>query len=180
MFSIGDFMEAGRVSPRRAGEVMLKEVPAIHVAELTATAASYGPEDISPVIQPLFPELFRRLEAAGVRPAGPELAWYEPVPGRSGAVGVHAAVPVTVGPRPGQDFAVISLPRVGCAATIVHHGSMDEVIRSLWTVAGWIEDNGYRLAGYHREVYLDYQLARAHQGVTELQLPVVSVRGILA
>lgn len=45
-------------------DVVLKSVPSVRVAELTATAASYEPEDISPVIGPLYDELFRRLEAA--------------------------------------------------------------------------------------------------------------------
>jgi effector-binding domain-containing protein len=155
-------------------EVTLKEVPAARVAELAAVAASYGPEDIGPVIQRLYPELFRRLEVAGVRQAGPELAYYEPVPGGRGAVTVHAAVPVTASPGPGGSYTITSLPRIACAATILHHGSMDEITHSLWAVAGWIVDNGYRLAGYHREVYLDYQPARARQGVTELQLPVAN------
>jgi effector-binding domain-containing protein len=39
-------------------------------------------------------------------------------------------------------------------------------------VAQWIEDNGYRPAGYAREVYLDYDPEKAEEGVTELQLPV--------
>ena len=39
--------------PMNSEEVVLKELPAMRVARLTATAASYGPEDISPVIQPL-------------------------------------------------------------------------------------------------------------------------------
>ena len=50
--------------------VVLKEVAPVRVAELTATAASYGQEDVGPVIRPLYPELHRRLAAAGVTPAG--------------------------------------------------------------------------------------------------------------
>jgi DNA-binding transcriptional MerR regulator len=68
--------------PMSSEDVLLKEFPAIRVAALAATAASYGPEDISPVIQPLYPELFRRLEAAGVQPVGLEMACYEPAPGK--------------------------------------------------------------------------------------------------
>ncbi len=123
-----------RAHPRSIS-VTIKALPAIQIAELTATAASYSPQDISRVIQPLYPELFGRLGAAGVRPAGSELAWYEPVPGRSGAVRVHAAVPVAADLDPRRDFAVLSLPPVACAATILHHGSMDEVIGTLWTAA---------------------------------------------
>jgi len=40
-------------------------------------------------------------------------------------------------------------------------------------LASWIEDHGYRMTGYHREVYLDYCPDRAGEGGTELRLPVV-------
>lgn len=160
--------------PTNSEDVVLKELPAIRVAGLAATAASYGPEDISPVLQPLYPELFRRLEAAGVQPAGPEMACYEPAPGRSGAVTVQAAIPVTARPQPGYEFTIVDLPPIGRAAAIVHRGPMEDVTRSLWTVAGWIEDHEYHLTGYHREIYLDYHPAEADQGVTELQLPIAS------
>jgi DNA-binding transcriptional MerR regulator len=155
-------------------DVVLKEVASIRIAELAASAAGYGPEHISPVIGPLYPELMRRLEAANVTPTGPAIAYYEPDPGESGdAVTVHAGMPVSAGPDPRYDFTVVDLPPIPTAATIIHHGSMDDVMQSLQTLARWIEDNGYRPVGYHREVYLDYYPEKADQGVTELQVAVV-------
>jgi len=154
-------------------DVVLKQVPAIRVAELSATAAGYGPEHIGPVIQPLYPELFRRLEAAGVTPAGPPIAYYEPAGSESAdAVRVHAGMPVVADPRPGHDFVVVDLPAIAAAATIIHHGPMDDVLWSIQTLARWIEDNGYRPVGYHREIYLDYYPDRPDDGVTELQVTV--------
>jgi DNA-binding transcriptional MerR regulator len=41
-------------------DVVIKSVPTIRVAELTATAASFEPEEIGPVIGPLSDELLRR------------------------------------------------------------------------------------------------------------------------
>jgi DNA-binding transcriptional MerR regulator len=151
-------------------DVVLKEVPRVRVAELTAVAASYEPPSITPVISPLYPELMRRLHDKGVSLAGPAIAWYEPESGE--AVTVHAGVQVTTDPHPEYDFAVVDLPPIGSAATIIHHGSMDEVERSMAILAQWIEDNGYRTDGYAREVYLDYDPDKADQGVTELQLAV--------
>jgi DNA-binding transcriptional MerR regulator/effector-binding domain-containing protein len=154
-------------------DVVLKEVAPIRVAALSAVAASYGPEDIGPTLTPLYPELFRRLDAAGLTVAGPPIAYYEPAPGESGeAVVVHAAAPVTAGPHPDYDFAVVDLPAIRSAATIIHHGPMDDVEQSMQVLARWIEDNGYRPAGYAREVYLDYYPDEADKGVTELQITV--------
>jgi effector-binding domain-containing protein len=109
-----------------------------------------------------------------VTPGGPAIAYYEQDPGESGdAVTVHAAMPVAAGPQPGHDFAVVDLPAMPSAATIIHHGPMDDVMQSLQVLARWIEDNGYRPVGYHREVYLDYFPENVDQVVTELQVAIV-------
>ncbi|MEU4771936.1 MerR family transcriptional regulator [Micromonospora sp. NPDC023644] len=154
-------------------DVVLKELPAVRVAELTGVARSYETPEISTVIQPLYPELFRRLGAAGVAPAGPGLAWYEPT-GEGEAVVVHAGVTVAADPSTARDFAVVDLPPVPTAATIIHHGPMDEVGRSMQALASWLEANGWRADGYARELYLDYCPDDPAQGVTEIQLPVVA------
>ncbi|WP_406080032.1 MerR family transcriptional regulator [Micromonospora sp. NBC_00858] len=154
-------------------DVVLKEITAVRVAELTAVAPSYQTEDIGPVIQPLYPELFRRLDAAGIHPAGPAIAWYEPATAAGGeAVVVHAGVTVAVEASTDGEVAVVDLPAVATAATIIHHGAMDDVEQSMETLARWIEENGYRTDGFAREVYLDYCQDTPEKGVTELQLAV--------
>jgi len=77
-----------------ADDVVVKPVASARVARLTATAASYGPEDIGPVIQPLYPELIARIERAGVPITGYGIATYEPAEGEQ--VVVHAGVTVSV------------------------------------------------------------------------------------
>ncbi|HEX6444221.1 MAG TPA: MerR family transcriptional regulator [Streptosporangiales bacterium] len=149
-------------------DVQVKRLPAVRVAELTGTAASFEPASISPVIGPLYEELGRRLAAAGVWPTGPGIAYYEQ--DGSGVV-VHAAIPVNADPSAGHDFGVVDLPAVEHAATIVHRGSMDEVMPTLQALARWIDENGYRSAGANRELYLDCDGPR-DQWVTELQEPV--------
>ncbi|MFD0784273.1 MerR family transcriptional regulator [Micromonospora azadirachtae] len=154
-------------------DVVLKEIAPVRVAELTAVADSYQSTDIGPVIQPLYPELFRRLAAAGVTPTGPGIAWYEPAGTDGGeAVVVHAGVQVTADPSTAGDFAVVDLPGVRAAATIVHQGPMDDVEQSMQVLARWIEENGYRTDGFAREVYLDYCADEPEKGITELQLAV--------
>jgi effector-binding domain-containing protein len=154
-------------------DVVVKEVPRQRVAELSAVAASYDGAHIGPVIQPLYPELFRRLEAAGVRPTGPSIAYYEPTPDEADdAVSVHAAVPVNADPRPEYDFAVLDLPGIPTAATIVHRGSMEHVGRSMQILARWIDDNGYRMVGYAREVCLEFVRDDPERWVHELQVAI--------
>ena len=141
------------------------------MAELTGTAAGYEPEAITPVIQPLYCDLFRQLASAGVSPAGPALAYYEDTPAGDGAIVVHAAVPVVAEPGGEYGFRVVDLPEVDSAAAIIHHGSMDDVLSTGQALARWIDASGYRSAGYAREATLEHH-ADADQWVTELQQPI--------
>jgi len=151
-------------------DIVVKNVPAVRVAELTATAASFEPEDISPVIGPLYDELFRRLRAAGITPTGPGVAYYEDAPDGGGRISVHAAVQVSA-PLQDDVFQVLDLPPLDQAATIVHRGSMDAVLPTAQTLARWIDGNGYQSAGYPREINLECPENR-DEWVTELQAPV--------
>ncbi len=81
-------------------DVVLKQVPPIRVAELSAVARSYEPADIGPVLTPLYPELFRRLEEAGVNPVGPSVAWYDQAADGESVV-VHAGVGIESGTATG-------------------------------------------------------------------------------
>ncbi|TDC23258.1 MerR family transcriptional regulator [Streptomyces sp. 8K308] len=151
-------------------DVVLKAVPAVRVAQLTATAASFEPEDIGPVIGPLYEELFGRLGEAGVEPTGPGIASYEDAPEGGGRILVHAAVQVSAPLRDG-DLRVLDLPAIDQAATVVHRGSMDTVLPTAQALVRWIDANGHRSTGYPREVSLECPENR-DDWVTELQAPV--------
>lgn len=153
-----------------ADDIQVKQIPAVRVAELTATAASLEPASITPVIQPLYEELGSRLGRAGVTPVGPPVAYYEDAPDGDGVL-VHATLPVNADPADGQDFAIVDLPAIQQAATVVHRGSMDNVMSTIQVLARWIDGNGYRSSGYPREFYLECPENRA-QWVTELQEPI--------
>ncbi|GAA2062186.1 MerR family transcriptional regulator [Streptomyces albiaxialis] len=157
-------------------DIVVKRLPSVRVAELTGTADRAEPGSIGPVIQPLYGELFARLERAGIAPAGKGLAHYEGVEGED-AVVVHAGVQVAPDtPAEGHDFAVVDLPEVAAAATLVHHGPMDDVMPALQTLARWIEANGYRSAGLPRELQLSCEASSEggqENWITELQEPVV-------
>ncbi|MEV5122949.1 MerR family transcriptional regulator [Streptomyces decoyicus] len=219
----------GRMS---ADDVVVKRTGAVLLAELSGIAASYGPEDIGPVIQPLYGELCRRLETAGVTPSGPVLAYYEDAPETPEAktpaaktpaaktpeehgptrtpeaIIVHAGIVITeealaqaggttidsttdgtsshpgtasasATPTPtrtptptGLGFDVVTLPGLDCAATVVHRGPMSRILPTVQNLAHWIDTNGYRSAGYARELYLECPPDQ-EKWVTEIQEPVV-------
>jgi len=155
-----------------AGDVQIKRIPGVRVAELTGTAASFEPASIGPVIQPLYDELSGRLDRAGLAPTGPAIAYYEDSPDGDGVL-VHASLPVNAGPGDDHDFSIVDLPEIEQAATIVHRGSMDNVMPTIQTLARWIDANGYRSAGYDRELYIECGEDR-DAWVTELQEPIAT------
>jgi len=155
-----------------ADDVQIKRIPGVRVAELTGTAASFEPESISPVIQPLYDELCGRLDRAGLTPTGPAVAYYEASPLGDGVL-VHATLPVDADPSHDHDFSIVDLPEIEQAATIVHRGSMDNVMPTIQTLARWIDENGYRSAGYNRELYIECG-ENIDAWVTELQEPIAS------
>jgi DNA-binding transcriptional MerR regulator len=156
--------------------VVIKHLAPVRVGELTGEAAGYEPEAITPVIQPLYCDLWRRMASAGVTAAGPAVAYYEDTPAGDGAIVVHAAVPVVVEADGDHGFGVVDLADVESAAAIIHHGSMDDVLSTGQALARWIDANGYRSAGYAREVTLEWS-ADPDQWVTELQQPIFATGG---
>jgi DNA-binding transcriptional MerR regulator len=158
--------------------IVVKRLAPVRVAALTGTAASYQPEDITPVIQPLYADLWPRLAGAGLTCSGPAIAYYEDSTLRAGAVVVHAAVEVAGEPgEPGdkRGLTLAELPEIATAATIIHHGSMDDVMPSGQALARWVDANGYQSVGYARELMVEWSPDR-EQWVTELQQPVQQSR----
>jgi len=159
--------------------VVIKHLAPVRVGELTGTAAGYEPEAITPVIQPLYRELWCLMSGAGVSVAGPAIAYYEDTSAGDGGIVVHAAVPVvavlTPGPGAGHGFSVVDLAEVDSAAAIIHHGSMDDVLPTGQALARWIDASGYRSVGYAREITLEWS-EDPDQWVTELQQPI-DIRG---
>jgi DNA-binding transcriptional MerR regulator len=154
-----------------AQDVQIKKIPAVRVAEVSATAASFEPASISPVIRPLYAEFGNRLGEAGLMPVGPAIAYYSEGPDGNGVL-VHATLPVNAEPQAGDGhgFEIVDLPEVQ-AATIVHHGSMANVLETIQVLARWIDENGYKSAGNTRELYLECP-EDEDKWVTELQEPV--------
>lgn len=154
-------------------DVVVKSLPATRVAELTGRADGYEPRFIEPVVGPLFVELCARLDRCGVTPTGPAVAYYERIgPDSEETVVVHAAMPVDRA-ADGVDgidrVDLVELPAVDRAATIVHRGRPDEIMRTIQLLARWFDANGLRPAGPGRELYL--QIGDG-PWVIELQEPI--------
>jgi DNA-binding transcriptional MerR regulator len=65
-------------------DVVVKELPAIRLAELTGTAAGLEPESITPVVRPLCEELGKRFANSGLTSPGPLITYYTDADGDGG------------------------------------------------------------------------------------------------
>jgi effector-binding domain-containing protein len=77
---------------------------------------------------------------------------------------VHATIPVDA--REDHDFAIVDLPEIEQAATILHRGAMDDVMPTIQALTRWIDANGYRSVGYNRELYIELGENRDNRAVT--------------
>ncbi|OZC69227.1 hypothetical protein CH306_09185 [Rhodococcus sp. 15-725-2-2b] len=151
-----------------------KSLPATRIAVLTETAAGFGPQNIGPIIGPMYARLARTLAGHGVTFGPSSIAMYEAVDDGDGSgVTVHAAFEVEPQVVGGEGYEVRELPPVEFAVTTVHHGSMATISETWEQFIAWIEANGYELSGICREFYLVSEPQPQENWVTELQQPVV-------
>jgi DNA-binding transcriptional MerR regulator len=154
-------------------DVIIRQLPAVRLAELSGTAESFSPDDTGPLISRLFDQLRQRLDSAGITPAGPRTVYFEtPGDGEYGIV-LHAGFPVSAGVGESQDFQVVSLPAVERAATIVHRGMTRDPLSTSQLLVRWVDAHGYRFDGHAREVTLDSP-GSPDEWMAELQAPVVT------
>ncbi len=149
-------------------EVVLKKIEPIQAACLRDVVPNYGS------VGRLLGELFGELNQKSFAPAGPPIALYYDEEYREQDVDVEVAVPVGGSPQAaGERVTFRDLP-AGEMASLVRRGPYDDFSPAYQALMGWIQENGYRIAGPNREIYLqgpgegidpaDY--------VTEIQFPV--------
>lgn len=152
--------------------VTTKRLPAVHLAVASGVGASFASADIGPVVQPLYPQLFDVLTAAGVEITGPSIAYYDD--NAEGGIDVHAGFPIDESVTQVPGLEVIDLPEITLAATAIHHGDMATVdVDTVAPILDWMRAQGFRSTGYSREHYLDCP-EDISQWRTEMQFPIES------
>ena len=160
-------------------DVILRELE----SQLVLSYREVVPDDDR--IQYMFEEAETYLVPFNARADKPPMTIYHDQEYREKDIDAEVILPLKF-PIPGTEtMYVMELPKVGAAACVVHTGEYVTIYQAYNTLLGWIEANGYRMAGPIREVYLRYTadglgfdlpptfLAKdASSFVTELQVPV--------
>lgn len=151
-----------------AQDVVIKQTQPLRVAEATDTAGGLDSEHIGPLFERLAPKLGRHIAQAGARP-GTMIGYYDE-PADDGSVGVHVAFEIGDQSVPaGDGIEIVELPVIE-VASVVHRGGMENITPVYEELIRWVEDSGYRLAGYSRELY--HEMEADGPSVTELQMPI--------
>jgi len=152
-------------------DIVIKRTQPIRVAQIAARGLAHS--DIGPAFGRILPEVLEHLEAARARP-GISVGYYEDDNGAAeeGSIVLHAGFEISDQAVPdGHDVTVVELPVVE-VASLVPHGSADNIMASWEALVRWIEDGGNRLAGDCRELYLEWHEDDPSRDVTELQQPI--------
>jgi effector-binding domain-containing protein len=152
----------------KSQDIVIKQTQPLRVAEARGIASGLDHEHIGPLFMQLAPKLISHLQRAAADPG--TLVGYYDAPEEDGRVTVHVAYEVGERSVPASDgVEVVELPVVE-VASVVHRGDMENIGLVYEGLIRWIEDSGYQLAGYSRELY--HEMASDGPSVTELQIPI--------
>lgn len=155
-----------------SAEVEYRSLEPVTVYAVEGRAPGMGPENVSPVIDPLLGRLIGAIEGAGREPQEPGVFWYEAVPG-SDELAVHVSFTADASPEAADGYEVVTLPAVPSAAVLTHRGDMSGIGDSWMALMEKVADDGYRIVGPTREVYVHAPDDRPQsEWVTELVAPV--------
>ena len=149
-------------------EVVIKKAEPMRVAGVRGTIENYASMGV------LFEELFGELGKNQIAPAGPSMAIYYDEEYKERDVDVEVAVPVGVEEAPDMGrVKVRELAGHDQVAAVIYKGPYDDFTPAYQELMGWIESNGYRIAGHNREIYLQGpEQVPPEDFLTEIQFPI--------
>ncbi len=154
-------------------EIIIKQVPPLRVASVRGVIPTY------PEQGELWGALESELGRQRVQPSGPCFTIYHDAEYRDRNIDSEVCEPVGSAPVESSGrMKVYELPAI-TAASIVHHGPFTTLTNAYNAVLKWIDENGYRVCGPEREIYIYTGKGPVRQDdpsyVTEVQFPVEKV-----
>lgn len=146
-------------------DVMTKQLPSQKVASIRVLR--YEGE----ALEDRFRQIETYLAGSGTAVAGPGMILYHQTPD---GVDAEVAYPITGDAAGNPPIAVYDLDPVPLAACLVYTGTHAGMGEASQTIARWIEQNGYRVCGPNRVLFLDCGHAQMQPGVAtvETQYPI--------
>jgi DNA-binding transcriptional MerR regulator len=119
----------------------------------------------------LFGEAAEYIKSQGAKESGPGMVLYHDT---EEGLDAEIAFPISTPISGTERVRVYELPRVENAACLVYKGTHAAMGEASHTIAKWIEDNGYRISGPNRVLFLDCEADESNPdvAVVETQFPV--------
>jgi effector-binding domain-containing protein len=148
-------------------EVTIKPINEIDVLSVRDTVPTYGDIGV------LFDQVFGILGKHQLQPAGPPIGIYHDQEHQEKDVDIEIAIPLSPKDLNSTDLSTALLPAVQEMACVFHQGGYSTIGASYGHLMRWVEENGYRITGPVREVYLrGPESGEEENYLTEIQLPV--------
>lgn len=121
----------------------------------------------------LFSQVADYIESQGAKQAGPGVILYHDTEYAEEGPDAECSFPISAALAQTERIKVHELPRVESAACLVYKGTHEGMGDASRAIATWIEDNGYRIAGPNRVLFLNCAGDEgAGEWVIETQFPV--------
>jgi DNA-binding transcriptional MerR regulator len=157
-----------------ADDIVLKTAPAQRLLAVERPIPGFGPDNITPVLNPAYDELRAIVSDMGLSPARVYLTCYD-ISRESGdkAITMFVGTPVTDEVTEANEPAeIVLLPGVE-VASCVRQGSVRDVWpRIVNDVMTWIEEHGYEHVGPGRDYFLEINETDPTKHVFEIQAPL--------
>ncbi|WP_349827858.1 MerR family transcriptional regulator [Brevibacterium litoralis] len=141
-----------------------KSLPAVTLAQLSGHVDDVA--EVDGLVGPMYARLGAALDAAGITPDAPGIAWYAARDdGMDFAVGEQVAEPV-------DGLEHTTLPAADRAITAVHRGTIADLHLSWQELSRHVAEAGHTFAGPCREVYHQVDTPEGDGWVTEIQQPI--------
>lgn len=160
-----------RMSQIELEDKMPKYDVLLKTLEPRLVASIRQPMDDSTNLGALFAETAKYIDAEGAKQAGPGIILYHDA---EDGLEAETAFPISTALAGNERVKVYELPRVEHAACLVYKGTHEAMGEASRAIANWIEDNGYRVSGPNRVLFLECadDESAAGESVVETQFPV--------
>ncbi len=153
--------------------VEIKTVPAVRVASISEKVTDYGAQE------GLWRELSEYLKAHGVRPSGPLVGVDYSEGSIEDGIRLEVTAPIDVDLPESSRVRVYDLPELELAASTLHTGDPDGLGGAYRMLMFWLRDNGYRITGPSREIYLNYPVGGEDDPLAYLSRATVAPTGFV-
>lgn len=150
-------------------DVILKKIPAMVVASQRITIPTN--EEVPDYLGKAYSRVWEHIRSHKAEVVGSNFTIWHQAPDIVEDEIVEAVVPIKQ-KVPETDYVKVYELEETEVASAVHHGDFDDFTQLHTAILKWVEDNGYKVMGGYREIYIQHDPNDYSESTTEVQFPV--------